>query len=51
VRPHFQEQTPQFYFDLHDNKDVTDEEGKELPDLEAAHAYAMNLARFQIGKR
>jgi hypothetical protein len=30
---------------------VTDEEGKELPDLKAAHAYAMNLARFQIGKR
>jgi hypothetical protein len=41
---------PQFYFHLHDNMDVTDEEGKELPDLEAAHAYAMNLARFEIGQ-
>jgi DUF1009 family protein len=41
---------PQFYFHLHDNMDVTDEEGKELPDLEAAHAYAMNLARFEVGQ-
>ena len=41
---------PQFYFHLHDNMDVTDEEGKELPDLEAAHAYATNLARFEIGQ-
>jgi hypothetical protein len=23
---------PQFYFHLHDNVDVTDEEGKELPE-------------------
>ena len=29
---------------------MTDEEGKELPDLKAAHAYAMNLARFEIGQ-
>jgi len=41
---------PQFYFDLHDDMDVTDEEGRKLPDLETAHAYAMNLARFEIGQ-
>lgn len=32
---------PRFFFHLHDDVTAFDEEGKELPDLEAARAHAM----------
>ena len=35
-----------FYFHLIDDVDVPDNEGKELPDLEAALQHARNQARF-----
>jgi hypothetical protein len=37
---------PRFYFHLINDVDVTDEEGKELPDLEAAREYAEGNVRF-----
>jgi hypothetical protein len=41
---------PRFYFHLCDDMDVPDEEGKELPDLPAARAYAAEHARFELGE-
>jgi len=32
---------PRYYFDLHNDMDVLDEEGKELPDLRAVQAAAL----------
>lgn len=41
---------PRFYFHLHNDVDVSDEGGEELPDLEAARAHAMRLARFEVSE-
>ena len=41
---------PNFYFHLHDSLDVCDEEGRDLPDLEAARAHAMRMARFELAE-
>ena len=41
---------PRFYFHLHNHADVSDESGKELPDLEAARAHAISLARFEVSE-
>lgn len=41
---------PRFYFHLHNHADVSDESGKELPDLEAARAYAVSMARFEVSE-
>ncbi|TXN19964.1 hypothetical protein [Methylobacterium sp. WL9] len=35
---------PHYFFDIHDGIHVHDNEGKELPDLEAAKAEAIRLA-------
>lgn len=37
---------PVFYFHLHNDVDATDDEGQELPDLEAAMQFARRQARF-----
>jgi len=39
---------PHYFFDLHNDLDVEDLEGKELPDLDAALAYALCEARHMI---
>jgi hypothetical protein len=39
-----------FYFHLHDDSDVPDEEGVELPDLQAARALALQLARVTFAE-
>ena len=36
---------PRYFFDLHDDLDVQDEEGMILPDDEAAMSYALENAR------
>lgn len=36
---------PRFYFDLHNDLDVRDDEGRELPDLAAARAESIREAR------
>ena len=36
---------PRFFFNLYDDLDVLDEEGLELPDLEAAKAVGVQNAR------
>jgi hypothetical protein len=36
---------PRFFFHLHNDMDVADEEGEDLPDIEAARAFAMRQAR------
>lgn len=36
---------PRFYFHLHDDLDAPDDCGADLPDLEAARAYAIANAR------
>jgi hypothetical protein len=36
---------PRFYFHLRDDLDARDEEGMDLPDAEAARAYAVTNAR------
>ena len=41
---------PRFYFHLHNSVDVADEEGVELPDLEAARAHAVKLVRYEFGE-
>ncbi len=41
---------PRFHFHLHNDVDVPDEEGQELPDLNAALAWARNQARNLIGE-
>lgn len=39
---------PQYYFDLHNDMDVADNEGKKLPDIEAARTHALEEARHMI---
>ena len=39
-----------FYFHLHDDMEVLDEEGSELPDAAAAHAVGVGLARFEVSQ-
>jgi len=39
-----------YFFHLHNDVDVPDEGGKELPDLEAARAYAVRMARFEVSE-
>ena len=41
---------PRFYFHLHNDADVPDVGGEELPDLEAARAHAVAMARFEIAE-
>jgi hypothetical protein len=41
---------PHFYFHLHNDTNVPDESGKKLRDLEAARAYALTMARFEISE-
>jgi len=41
---------PRFYFHLHNDADVSDERGKELPDLAAARAHAIKMARFEVSE-
>ena len=41
---------PKFYFHLHNDIDVPDEEGLELADLEAARDYASCNARAMMGE-
>jgi len=39
---------PTYYFDLYNDMDVIDDEGCDLPDLEAAKAHALAEARTMI---
>jgi hypothetical protein len=39
---------PRFFFDLHNDMEAPDEEGVELPGLEAAKAHALCEARTMI---
>jgi hypothetical protein len=39
---------PRYFFDLHNDVDVLDPEGKELPSLAAAIAHALGEARAMI---
>ncbi len=41
---------PRFYFHLLNDVDAPDEEGVELPDLEAARAHALREARVTFGE-
>ena len=41
---------PKFYFHLHNDVDVMDEEGRELHDLEAARKWARHEARNMAGE-
>jgi hypothetical protein len=41
---------PRFYFHLHNDGDVPDLGGKELPDLAAARAHAVIMARFEVSE-
>jgi len=41
---------PRFYFHLHNDEDVPDDEGVELADLNAARAYAARCARAMFGE-
>jgi hypothetical protein len=41
---------PRFYFHLRNDMDVPDEEGREFPDLAAARACAVSLARFEVSE-
>ena len=41
---------PRYYFHLLNDVDVPDEEGKELPDLEAAREQARFNVRFTAGE-
>jgi hypothetical protein len=43
-------QVPTFYFHLHNDSDVLDESGKELPDVDAAQAHALTMARFEVAQ-
>ncbi len=38
---------PRFYFHLHDDVDVPDASGEELPGLEEAQAHAIRMSRFE----
>ena len=39
---------PRYYFDLHNDVDAIDEEGRELPDLEAVKADVLKEVRAMI---
>lgn len=39
-----------YYFHLHNDMDVPDHEGKELPDLQAAREWARSQARALFGQ-
>lgn len=39
---------PRYFFDLRDDMDVLDEEGKELPDPQSAKAHALTEARQMV---
>ena len=39
---------PRYFFDLHNDVDALDEEGKELPDPQSARAHALREARQMI---
>jgi hypothetical protein len=41
---------PRFYFHLLNDVDAPDDEGKELPDLEAAREHARRCARVTIAE-
>ena len=41
---------PRYYFHLHNDVDSPDDEGRELPDLEAARRIALHNARFTAGE-
>ena len=41
---------PRYYFQLHNDIDVPDDEGKELPDLNAACDWAACSARMVMGQ-
>jgi hypothetical protein len=41
---------PRFYFHLHNDVDVPDDEGVELADLEAARVHAVRCARFTFAE-
>ena len=41
---------PKFYLHLRNDLDVPDEEGVELPDLDAARRMATQQARFTLGQ-
>ena len=41
---------PRYYFHLHNDVDVPDDEGTDLPDLAAARAYAVKQAQQLIGE-
>lgn len=41
---------PRFYFHLHNDVDVSDKGGQEMPDLTAARAHAVRMARFEIAE-
>lgn len=41
---------PRYYFDLRNDVDVDDEEGRELPDMEAVRAAALAEAREMIAE-
>jgi hypothetical protein len=41
---------PRYYFHLHNDLDVTDDEGKELPDLEAAREWAACNAQMVMAQ-
>jgi hypothetical protein len=43
-------EVPRFYFHLLNDVDAPDEEGKELPNLEAARQQAIENARFTLGQ-
>ena len=39
---------PHYYFDLHNDMDVVDSEGRDFPDLQAAQSTAFKEAREMI---
>jgi hypothetical protein len=41
---------PRFYFHLHNDVDVPDDEGVELPDLQAARTHAVRSARVTFAE-
>jgi hypothetical protein len=41
---------PMFYFHLHNDVDAPDEEGKDLPDIDAARAHAETSAVFTMAE-
>ena len=40
---------PRYFFDLHNDIDAPDREGRDLPDLRAAQLQALKEARTMIG--